>query len=481
MRLKKWFGPSLLRRTVVTLLAALLLVWVVLSLKDYRAFKQDVQARESLGKLTQTVLASIEGFDAAQARATLLAADRQFNALRRQNEPQAPGALLFQLSRADGALVYRSAAPANLPDLLQPLDAAQVEHQGQRYWPVLQHNAQWRLAVWVPVMTDGAALRLIGLDVLGYVLLALPLVLLPMVLAVWQGLRPLRRLAQRTAQRPQGDLSPLQEPTGYAELAPLVDAFNALLERARLQREREQAFVQDAAHELKTPLAVVAAQAHVLASAHSPEQRHAALQALEQGVQRASHQVNQLLTLAALEHPAPDAPRRIDLVDAVRDLLIELEPLARRRGTELTLQAPDQLFDTVDAQALRSVLVNLVRNAIVHGGAAGEVVVCLAQEQAKEDSKADSKEGAQGMAQAMEQTQLVLAVSDNGPGIAASERERVFQRFYRAADTGAPGSGLGLAIVQRAAQRLGAGVQIEDGPGGRGVTVRLRWWARAGA
>ena len=451
----KWFGPSLLRRTVLTLLAALLLVWVVLSLKDYRAFKQDVQARESLGKLTQTVLDSLQGFDAVQARAALLAADRQFNALRRQNEPQAPGALLFQLSQADGTRVYRSAAPADLPDLLQPLDAAQVEHQGQRYWPVLQHNAQWRLAVWVPVMTDGAALRLIGLDVLGYVLLALPFVLLPMVLAVWQGLRPLRRLAQRTAQRPQGDLSPLQEPTGYAELAPLVDAFNALLERARLQREREQAFVQDAAHELKTPLAVVAAQAHVLASAHSPEQRHAALAALEQGVQRASHQVNQLLTLAALEQPAPDAPQRIDLVEAVRDLLIELEPLARRRGTDLTLQAPDQLHDTVDADALRSVLVNLVRNAVVHGATPGRVEVLLAREDGT----------------------VTLQVSDDGPGIAAAERERVFERFYRSAQAATSGSGLGLAIVRRAAQRLRASVRLTEGLHGAGVAVVLHWAA----
>lgn len=452
---RPWFGPSLLRRTVVTLLAALLLVWVVLSLKDYVAFKRDVQALESLGRVTQTVLDSLQDFDAAQARAALLAADRQFNELRRQNEPQAPSALLFQLNRADGTLVYRTAGPGSLPDLMVTGSPMQVDHLGMRYWPVVRDNAHWRLAVWVPAMSDRTAIGLIGMDVLSYLLLALPFVVVPMVLAVWQGLRPLRRLAQRTAQRPHDDLSPLQEPTGYAELAPLVEAFNALLERARQQREREQAFVQDAAHELKTPLAVVTAQAHVLATARNDEQRGAALQALEQGMQRASHQVNQLLTLAALDHVAPRSLQRVDLVETARDTLIELEPLAQKRAMELTLQSPEQLLDRVDAEAFRLVLSNLVRNAIQHGATAGAVEVHLHRHR----------------------DMVCLQVCDDGPGIPVAERERVFDRFYRAAPAGTSGSGLGLAIVKRASQRLGADLQVADGPGGRGARLQLTWLA----
>lgn len=450
---RRWFGPSLLRRTVVTLVAALLLVWVVLSLKDYAAFKRDVQALESLGRVTQTVLDSLQGFDAPQARAALVAADRQFNELRRQNELHAPGALLFQLNQTDGALVYRSAAPKALPDLMMTDTQGQVEHQGMSYWPMVRANANWRLAVWVPVMADRTAIGLIAMDVLSYLLLALPFVVVPLVLAVWQGLRPLRQLAQRTALRPHDDLSPLKEPTGYAELAPLVEAFNAMLERARQQHAREQAFVQDAAHELKTPLAVVAAQAHVLATAPSDGERSTALRALEHGLQRASHQVNQLLTLAALDHGTPQLSQSIDLVEAVRDVMIELEPLARRRGTDLTLEAPDQLVDRLDVDALRSVLVNLVRNAIQHGAEAGTVEVSLQRELDR----------------------VSLRVSDDGPGIPLAERERVFDRFYRAASTTSSGSGLGLAIVVRAAHRLNARVQIADGANGRGVALVV-WW-----
>lgn len=452
--MKRWFGPSLLRRMVLTMLAALLLVWVALSFKDYWTFKQDVSKRESLGRVTRAILDSLQGLDAQQAHTALLAADRVYNDLRRQAEPQAPGALLFRLSRLqDGQLVYGSGDAAPLPDLPAQDTPAQVVHQGMGHWPVVRQNTQWRLAVWVPVMEDGTALARIGLDVLGYVLLALPLVLVPMFLAMWLGLRPLHRFGRQIAHRPPDDLSPLREPTGYAELAPLVDAFNALLDRARQQRETEKAFVQDAAHELKTPLAVVAAQAHALATAQDAAQRAAAQQALERGVQRASHQVNQLLTLAALEHAGAGPLRETDLVALAREVLIELEPLARGRGTELVLRSADALTHRIEGEVLRSVLVNLVRNAIQHGAAGGVVTVGLEQ---------------QGGG-------ICLAVSDDGPGIPPAERERVFDRFYRAETAGSPGSGLGLAIVQRAARRLGARVRIEDGPDGRGVTVLLHF------
>ena len=451
----RWLVPSLLRRTVFTLLAALLLVWVALSLKDYWVFKQDVDKRESLGWMTQSILDSLHGYDSQQVHTVVQAADRVYNEQRRRADPEAPHALLFRLGGADGTLVYASPGATRLPDLQVAQTPSRWVYEGASYWPVVRQNARWRLSVWVPVMEDSAALARIGLDVLGYVLLALPLVLVPLALAVRLGLRPLDSLGSRIRQRSPDDLSPLREPTGYAELAPLVEAFNALLERARQQREREQTFVQDAAHELKTPLAVVAAQAHVLASAHSPEQRHDALAALEQGVQRASHQVNQLLALAALEHTAIEAPQRIDLVDAVQDLLIELEPLARRRGTELTLQAPELLLDRVDVGALRLVLVNLVRNAVVHGAPQGMVEVLLAV-----------SEGV-----------VTLRVSDNGPGIPLAERQRVFDRFYRSTAAQAPGSGLGLAIVQRAAQRLHARVALTGGLNGAGVAVELRWTA----
>ena len=453
--MKRWLGPSLLRRTLFALLAAMVLVWVVLSLKDFRAFKEDVRSRESFKTIAQATLASLQGFDAGQAHWAMKAADRQYNELRRKAEAQAQGSLLFQLNAADRALVYQSegGTPPADGDATDPSRA--IEYRGMPYWPMVQRNERWRLAVWVPVMTDATAMGLIGKDILSYLLWALPFVMLPMGLAVWLGLRPLRTLSRQIALRPQEDLSPLQEPTGYAELMPLVEAANVLLDRSRQQRELEQAFVQDAAHELKTPLAVVAAQAHVLAAAPDPEQRALALKALEQGVDRASHQVNQLLVLAALDHAAPRPAAVVDLVELVREVLIELEPLACQKGIHLALQSPDRLPDRLDAGALRLVLVNLVRNAIQHGAVGGEVETQLSRTHRK----------------------LCLAVCDDGPGIAPAERERVFDRFYRTESTETSGSGLGLSIVKRAARRMNATVRVSDGPNGQGALMQLTWIA----
>lgn len=451
--MRHWLRPSLLRRTVLTLLVAFVLVWGVLSFKDYLSFKRDVQARDSLGRVTRTVLDSLQGLDAAQARWAMLAADRQFNALRRQTEPDAPGALLFQLSARDGSQVYRSESTDPLPDLTAAVDTGQVEHAGMTYWPVTLEDGRWRLAIWVPAMQDATALVRIGQELLGYLLLALPFVVLPLVLAVWQGLRPLRRLAEQVAQRSHEDLSALQEPTGYAEMAPLVGAFNELLARARLHRVREQAFVQDAAHELKTPLAVIAAQAHVLAHSEDALARAESLQALERGVRRVSRQVEQLLALSVLDGGGPCRWERLDLAELTRELMVELAPMAEAQGVEMGLDAPDAMPVMGEAAALRSILGNLLGNALLHGGSGGRIEVTLGN-----DVRA-----------------VWLVVADNGPGIPEEERERVFERFQRGAAPGGSGSGLGLSIVRQAARRMGAQLVLEPGIDGRGLAVRVSW------
>lgn len=452
--MRHWLRPSLLRRTVLTLLVAFVLVWGVLSFKDYLSFKRDVQARDSLGRVTRTVLDSLQGLDASQARWSMLTADRQFNALRLQTEPDAPGALLFQLSDRDGALVYRSEGHGALPDLMTAVDVGQVEHAGMTYWPVMLEDGRWRLAIWVPAMQDTTALVRIGQELLGYLLLALPFVVLPLVLAVWQGLRPLRRLAVQVGQRSHSDLSALQEPTGYAELAPLVGAFNELLARARQHRVREQAFVQDAAHELKTPLAVIAAQAHVLAHSEDAQARAESLQALERGVRRVSRQVEQLLALSVLDGGGPCRWERLDLAELTRELMVELAPMAEAQGVDMGLDAPDTMPVVAEAAALRSILGNLLGNALLHGGSGGRIEVALG----------GGERGA-----------VWLVVADNGPGIPEDERERVFERFQRGATPGGSGSGLGLSIVRQAAERMGARLALEPGIDGRGLAVRVSW------
>lgn len=451
--MKRWLRPSLMRRTVLTLAAALLLVWLALSLKDYLNFKRDVETRESTGRITLAIVQALHGLDNDGARAAMLATDRHFNTLRRQADAQAPGVLLFQLTRVDGATVYRSSLDTPWPA------ADGIGHGGDAatpravYWPVARANGPWRLAVWVPAQSDAHALAIISLDILNYILIALPLVMLPIALAVWQGLKPLRHLARRVNARPHDDLAPLQEPTGYAELAPLVQAFNHLLTRARHHGEVERRFVQDAAHELKTPLAALAAQAHVFVNSQDGPERIAAQQALEQGIARVSHQVNQLVTLSMLDRSEPCQWTRLDLGALAQETLAAMAPMARQREIEISLDAPHEMPVQAEADAVRTILCNLLGNALRHTGAGYRVEVRL--------SAGDG--------------QVRMVVADDGPGIAPADMAGLFERFRRGGSSRGSGSGLGLAIVRKAVSRMGGDIHLTGGLDGRGVAFVVSW------
>ena len=198
-------------------------------------------------------------------------------------------------------------------------------------------------------------------------------------------------------------------------------------------------------------MAVVAVQAHVVANARSAEERAAAEDQLNIGLSRASHLIQQLLMLARMDVGRKADITADDLVPAVREDLAAAAPAAIAREIDLGFEAPDSLERPVEIHAVHSIVGNLVDNAIRYGDHGGRVVVSL-----------NAADGG-----------WVLSVSDNGPGIPAAERERVFERFYRGSGHDTPGTGLGLAIVRMAAQRLGGHVEITDGLDGRGCTFTV--------
>ncbi|WP_018230623.1 sensor histidine kinase [Methyloversatilis universalis] len=447
------FRPSLTGRVMRALLCAFALVWVALVARDfvgYRAYDEDPSP---LGTLAEAVLQSLESLDDASARIALAASDRQYNLLRRQSLPTELRPLLFVAERAGHAPVYRSPLLAAAREGCAGAPArTEVEHAGQRYWRAERSAGGWCVVVLEPVLAPGTVLRLINATLLQPMAIALPLILLPLWLTVRGGLAPLRRFAERIRRRAPDDLSPLDVDLRHAELAPLGEAFDALLARARASIERERSFVQDAAHELRTPLAVITAEAHALTGAADAEAARRAQRGLEAAVARASHLVGQLLRLASLESRGDGSPPAVcDVVALLREVLIAALPAATARRVDIGLDGPDALHAHLDAGALHSVVDNLVRNAVAYGREGGRVDIVLRR-------VGDT---------------LQLDVADDGPGLDPALQPHLFERFRRGAGTHAPGAGLGLAIVREAVRRLGGQIVLAAGLDGRGTGFRI--------
>jgi two-component system OmpR family sensor kinase len=285
------------------------------------------------------------------------------------------------------------------------------------------------------------------------------LVLLPgLAVLIWlglgRGLRPLRDLTRTVEKRSPEALQPIPPEGWPREVGTLVNALNGLLYRLDEALAAQRQFTADAAHELRTPLTALSLQAQVAERAVDPEKRAAALRALRQGIGRASHLVDQLLTLARLDPEAAEAPRvPLRLDDLARTVVGDYSLLAAERGIDLGLAVAEPALVAGDGGALRILLGTLLDNALRYTPAGGRVDVSV---RAKGDA-------------------VWLDVRDTGPGIPESERTRVFDRFYRGTDQAEPGSGLGLAIARRIADRHGAAIGLADGATGSGLKLSVQF------
>lgn len=296
-------------------------------------------------------------------------------------------------------------------------------------------------------------------SILSYIVVPQFLFILIAGLAVWLGLKrgfePVERLRRAVARRRGDDMSPLDEEMAPSEVRPLIREMNRHIARSQGLMEQHQRFVANAAHQLRTPFAGLKAQAELARRAPVPPETGALLEGICEGTIRCSHLVNQLLTLARNE-PAPrdrEIFKPLDLERLAQESARHWAPEALRQGIDLGFEGTGTPLPLLgDEPALRDLIDNLLDNAIRYTPAGGWVTL-----------RAGNGDGAW------------LSVEDNGPGIPESERERVFDRFYRIAGSGQPGSGLGLAIVLEVARRHGAGVELGTGPGGIGASFRVHF------
>ena len=465
---------SIRNRTLALVLGTLLVSLSLISWRSYRDARHeteelfDAQLAQS-ARLVQGLV--MREMDAPARRALQQALDAAVNAQRGRG---APGhayetKLGFQVYAADGSVVLQSAgAPKGA--LQQLAEAGESSARSFRQLPAGFHDVSldghdWRLFLiqdheddlWVLVSERGdvrgelvgkIARRSLMPDLIG-----LPLLALLIWLAVGWGLRPLADMAQLLKRRDPDNLAPLLLAPLPRELEPIAASLNRLLQQVNQLVEREKRFIADAAHELRTPLAVLRIHAQNAQQAGSQADRDEALRQLLAGVDRTTRVVTQLLTLARLEPNAQQlrlAP--LDLRALVRETLAELTPLALARQQELALEADDQAdFNLVgDAASLATLLQNLVSNALQYTPHGGRIDVQL---HATPDH-------------------LTLEVADSGPGIAGELRGQLFQRFVRLGD--GQGAGLGLSIVARIAELHHAHVELLDSSlGGLRVVVRL--------
>ncbi len=273
------------------------------------------------------------------------------------------------------------------------------------------------------------------------------------ILGLQRGLSPVLRLRDAVRERGRERLDPLGPDMVQSELRPLVHALNDHMERVQNQMAAQRRFVSNAAHQLRTPLALISTQASVAARETDDRSRDEALAALRSSTRHVTRLASQLLTLSRAE-PGSRRPRNdtIDLAETARQVLQILAEEALRRNIDLGLEADETPVHVEgDGTMLREMMVNLVDNALRYTQAGGRVTVGIGRE-------GDT---------------ALLWVEDNGPGIPEAERAQVFERFYRIMGTEPEGSGLGLAIVREVVDGAGGSVTLGDAAGG-GLLVKVR-------
>ena len=286
----------------------------------------------------------------------------------------------------------------------------------------------------------------------------LPLAVLLVWLALVRGIKPLAQLEKRIRARKPDDMSPLDDTAVPEEVAPLVSSMNDLLSRLKASLTTQKRFLADAAHQLKTPLAGLRMQADLAQRETNADELKRSLKHIGQSSIRATHTVNQLLALARAETTGRAlAKQTLDLVSIASEVMADSVPRALEKQLDLGYDGPEPGTGATrligNATLLKELVRNLLDNAIAYTPEKGRITLRVLN---------DRFSGV-----------LLLLVEDSGPGIPETERELVFEPFYRALGTNVDGSGLGLAIVLEIANQHAAAVTIEDANPGTRIAVRF--------
>ena len=329
-----------------------------------------------------------------------------------------------------------------------------VEQQHWRVFTAINSKANTRTVLAERYDTRNELGKRIALDDLYIMLLVLPLAGLLIWIAISRGIDSLESVTNELANREPNYLEPVKIESPPEEIRPVIDELNKLFFRLKEAFEREARFAADAAHELRTPLAALKAQAQVALNTSDINEKNVALQKVIASVNRNTHIVQQLLTMSKL---VPDQVLsqdldQVDLIKITHEILVMLAPSAIEKQIEIEFEADQKVDHFPGTPTAISILVrNLVDNAIRYTDLEGHIIVRVCQQNAA----------------------VLLEIQDNGPGIPPQFRSRVFERFFRELGNKSTGSGLGLAIVQQIASLHHAHIILDSPETGTGLIVRV--------
>jgi two-component system OmpR family sensor kinase len=435
---------SIRRTLLVWLLVGLLAIGLLASGATY------VAARREVGQLLDLQLKQL----AYSTRIDDLLRGRRPGFDARKAPPNAGVTeLVTQIWDRDGVLVYWSQPGMGLP-VPATEGYSTIRHDGRdwRVYTLVQGTHALQVA---QAQDERAAIATqTALRTLVPFLALIPFFGVLIWVGVGRGLEPLDAMSKAVSTRRPNALAPLPERALPDELQPLAASLNGLLERLSDALASQRRFTADAAHELRTPLAALKLQVDLARRTSEPREIAAALDDLEAGVARASHVVEQLMTLARVEPEAMAQTRtQCDLVALAKEAIVARAALAANKSIDLGLARETPAVVDGDPASLGVLLSNLIDNALRYTPRGGRIDVSV-----ERDDRG-----------------VTLSVADTGPGIPADARERVFDRFYRGEASGETGSGLGLSIVKRVADAHQATIALDAPPQGTGLVVRVRF------
>ncbi|RQR80013.1 two-component sensor histidine kinase [Burkholderia sp. Bp9012] len=333
------------------------------------------------------------------------------------------------------------------------------------FWTVVIDGNAWRVFVVHGVRSDvqvfvgeridsrESILRAVMRSAFWPMAAALPLLVLAIGWAVRRGTAPLRDFGRVLARRNPQALDPIRPDRTPLEMRSMLDALNRLFERIRTVMDAERRFTADAAHELRTPIAAVKAQAQVAMAEPDDERRRHALRGVLEGCDRAARLVDQLLLLSRLDAGALTDRAPVDVSALAKRVVAEAAPRAIGKRQRLELDAPSPCVVGGNEPLLESMVRNLVDNAIGYSPPQARISVSVCR-----------REG-----------HAVLRVEDGGPGIGDDDLHRLGERFFRPQGARPGGSGLGWSIVRRIAAAHDADIEVGRSPALGGLRVVVSW------